>query len=276
MKRRRRSTRPKDPDYREIKKKITPVAHYDPETDAVIYGRSGTGKTTFACTFPKPLLLLDISEKGTDSVRDVKRVNVIRVTDWDEIEMIYWFLKRERHDYRTIVFDTISQAQDLAIKKVMADKGIEVVEGELGWWGSMNKEMWGAVSSKLKTTIVDYRNLETTIIFLAQYRISDEVESEGDGVIEPEVGPQVIPSVSSTLLASVGIIGNTFIRETHRKIKIGKKIKKKRRVEYCLRIGPHAYYTTKIRKPRKIIVPQVLVDPSYKKIVAVIRGEEID
>ena len=39
----------------------------DTPTIITLYGRPGTGKTTIACTAPKPMLLVDIKDKGTDS-----------------------------------------------------------------------------------------------------------------------------------------------------------------------------------------------------------------
>lgn len=82
-----------------------------------------------------------------------------------------------------------------------------------------------------------------------------------------------MPSVVSTLNAAVGIIGNTFVRETIREFKVGKRKIKKRKVEYCLRIGPHSMYITKIRKPKSIEVPPYLVDPDYDDIIDVMKGE---
>ena len=52
--------------------KFTPVEHLPSVLAVLLYGRSGTGKTTIAASFPTPLLLLDIREKGTDSVANVK------------------------------------------------------------------------------------------------------------------------------------------------------------------------------------------------------------
>ena len=86
----------------------------------------------------------------------------------------------------------------------------------------------------------------------------------------PSVGPRLMPSVASALNAAVKIIGNTMIREQVEK-KAGGKVK--RTVSYCLRIGPHAYYATKIRQPKGSYVPDILEDPSYNALVSLMKGK---
>lgn len=58
--------------------RIAPVALPASGMKMNVYGRSGTGKTTFACTFPKPLLLVG-TEDGTRSVYTVKGVDYVRL-----------------------------------------------------------------------------------------------------------------------------------------------------------------------------------------------------
>ena len=231
-----------------------------------MYGKAGTGKTTLAATFPGPILFIDCSEKGTDSIRDTD-CDVLRATDWDELEMLYWFLKKEKHKYKTVVIDTMSQAQDLAIQKI---KEVEV--GALGNWGTMRKQDWGIVSTKLKTFVLTMRDLPMNVIFIAHDRTFGGEEDDDETVIAPTVGPRLMPSVSAVLEGAVSIIGNTYIRERYikKRIKGKKKPTEERVVEYCLRIGPNATYTTKIRKPKKVKLPDLITDPTCDKIMDLI------
>src|SRR5262252_697284 len=80
---------------------IKPVT-YEGTRSFVLYGRSGTGKTTLAATFPKPILLLDVSDRGTDSIADVAKVDRTEVTDWDMFEHDYhWLREEEGAGYKT-------------------------------------------------------------------------------------------------------------------------------------------------------------------------------
>lgn len=274
-KEKRKSDGPRDPaDFTKLKNRIKPAGDYDPEMKLVLYGKAGTGKTTLAASFPKPLLI-DISERGSDSVRDIKGLDVIRVRDWQELEMTYWYLKKNDPEYETVIVDTVSYAQELVMRHVLEEKGVSVDSGELGKWGSMTKRDWGTIASTLKTFLTNLRDLDMNVVFIAHDRIfnAGEEDDEADG-ITPSVGPRLMPSVASALNAAVSVIGNTFIRERFKLVGEGKKQKEKRIVEYCLRLGPHSYYITKIRKPKSIEAPNVLVDPSYDDIRELMLGKE--
>ena len=273
----RRGNRDKAGDYRDIIKKIVSVSSLEPEMNTVLYGEAGTGKTTIAASYPGPVLFIDCSEKGTDSIRDMKGVDVIRAETWEEVDHAYWYLLKGKHKYKTVVVDTLSQGQDLAIAMHLREKGKVAETGSMSnWGGDMKRGDWGAVSTILKTFVIAMRDLPINVVFIAHDRVFGGEEEDDESVIAPSVGPRLMPSVATTLNGAVSIIGNTFIRERWlRAKKKGKKKGKERRVvEYCMRIGPHGYYTTKIRKPKKIELPDELVDPTYSSIMELIEGED--
>ena len=68
---------------------VRPVGEINHVGSYAIYGRSGSGKTTLSSTFPKPLLLLDIRDKGTDSISDVKNVFVKEIEEVEDLEDVY-------------------------------------------------------------------------------------------------------------------------------------------------------------------------------------------
>lgn len=247
--------------YDAIKEKIKKVSEMGLVIAALFYGRAGTGKTTLASSFPGPILLLDIREKGTDSVSDVEDLDVLEVESWDDFESVYWFLDSGNHEYKTVVIDAATQLQDYAVEKVSANS-TEII----------SRRQWGEASGLLKTWIINYRDLVDkgiNVVFLAHDKSRDTEEGE-DGEITPSVGPRLMPSVASVLNAAVKLIGNTFIRETSEKLESGRS---KRKVEYCLRIGPHANFTTKVRQPKGSYSPATLSNPTYESLVEVMKGE---
>lgn len=249
-------------DYGDIMAKIKPVATQELIIAALFYGRAGTGKTTIACTFPGPVLHLDIREKGTDSVTDVPNLDSLSLTEWEEFEEVYWYLASGESPYKTVVIDAVSQLQDLATEKAMRDEGKDI----------MSQRLWGIGAGYLKTWIVNYRDLVEQgihVVFLAHDRVTDGEEGE-DGELTPSVGPRLMPSVASILTAAVKLTGNTFIRESVRKLEGGKI---ERKVIYSMRLGPHAFYNTKVRQPKGSYVPDVLDDPDYDTLCTIMRGE---
>ena len=251
--------------FADLEKRITPVADLGLVVAACFYGRAGTGKTTLACSFPGPILILDIREKGTDSVSDLENVDMLPVEDWGDIEKVYWYLKSNPTKYKTVIWDAVSAAQDYALIEALEKHGKS--EGD-----QLSKRDFGVAGGLMKTWITNYRDLVEdgiNVVFLAHDRTTDGQDGE-DGELTPSVGPRLMPSVASALNAAVKMIGNTFIREVTEK-KPGGKLK--RTVSYCMRLGPHAYYATKIRQPKGSYVPEILEDPSYNDLVSLMKGQ---
>jgi phage nucleotide-binding protein len=245
--------------------RIKPVTSLGLVLAALFYGKAGTGKTTVAATFPKPLLHLDIREKGTDSISDMKEVDSISIEDWDQFEQVYWYLKSKENKYKTVVIDAVSQLQDFALIAALKENGKDESD-------QISKRDFGMAAGRLKSWIINYRDLvddEINVVFLAHDRTSEGEDSE-DGEMTPSVGPRLMPSVASVLTAAVKIIGNTFVKESHEKLEGGKI---ERRVVYCMRLGPHAYYTTKVRQPKGSYAPDIIENPGYPAMVQIMKGE---
>lgn len=250
--------------------RIVPVGETSEWLSLVIYGRSGTGKTTFAGTMPKPLLILDINDKGTISVKSQPDTYVMSVETWEDFEEVFWYLNSGQSIFKSVALDTVSQLQELALTKVTG-RGNEVA--------SISRRAWGETAALMKTWILNVRDLPLHKGFIAQDRVSTNEDSDEDlEMIIPEVGPALMPSVAKTQGAAADVIGQTFIRERVITTKLKKGgVKERQVVEYCMRIGPHARYLTKLRrdKPGGQLI-QVLVDPTFGKIVKLIEGDDLD
>lgn len=239
----------------------------------LFYGRAGRGKTACAATFPGPILFLDINkEKGLKTVKKMKGVRVARVNTWEDFEDLYWWL-REGQKYGTIVLDQITGLQDLCMKHVREHFDMDDDEPFQGF------KKFGKLSGDMKTWLEHYRGLNDlyNVVFIAHERAFDS-SGEGDADdLDPAVSARVMPSIGSYIEGACDIIGQCYIRTIEEKLKkktLGKKAKG--RTEYCMRIGPHPIYVTKIRRPPDAgKLPEFIVDPTYQKLVAIESGEVI-
>lgn len=241
---------------------IRPVHELSLTLSALFYGRSGTGKTTLASTFPGPLLLLDFRERGTDSVFDVEDLFVMNVTSWGQVEPAYDYVVANATKFKTVIIDQVSAMQDMCQAAVMAEEGKD----------QMSQRLYGGVSGRMKTWLLAYRDLTDlgiNVVFLAHDRES-KTETEDDDQIDPNIGARLMPSVAGTLNGAVKVIGNTFIKERFGP-KNAETKERERFVDYSLRVGPHSVYTTKLRTLRGSDVPANILDPSYDKIVGLMR-----
>lgn len=239
----------------------------------VLYGRSGSGKTTLAGTFPTPILYLDVKDRGTDSIANVKGIKAMEVNSMEDFEMAYWYLKQHPGEFKTVVIDTVSQLQQIVVTEVAQEKKKDPARALE--WGVLSQRDWGDIAAVLKEWIINFRDLEMNVVFIAQDRTFNLNEDDGtDGALAPEVGPALSPSVARVLNAAVSMIGNTFIRSRTIVKTINGKKKESDKIEYCLRVGPNPVYITKVRKPRSELAPDLIVDPTYDDIIAVITGEE--
>ena len=246
--------------------KIKPVTELKTNTVMMVYGRSGTGKTHFGSTFPKPILFIDTNERGTETIAQEEDVDVVRVTEWNEIDELYWALLNKETDvtYKSIVIDQVSNLQDIGMAEVLR-------KGRKGRDETFTQRNWGQLSGMLKQFISDFRDLSDhyNLLLIAHERINEAGDDEEES-IEPSIGARVMPSVSSFLDGAVDAIGSTFIKErweTEDKEEV-------RHVDYCMRIGPHAYYSTKIRRPVAAgPIPELIVNPTFKKIKDLTSGK---
>lgn len=256
-----------------------PISEVKRNSSAAIYGRSGTGKTTLAASWPKPILYLNIRDNGEESISDVEGIDVVDIeTSEDLLEQILWLHKKASKNkliYKTIVLDTMSQLQTLLVEEMGANK--KIPKGKrAGDFGVLTRQDWGKISGDLIKCIMDIRGLPVNSVFIAQERVFNSGDEEDDGVdqLAPEVGTKLMPSVNKDLCASVNIVANTFIRIKVKTKKVDGKKEKTITKQFCLRLGPNEVYTTKIRKPKGIEAPDFIVDPTYRKIIDIVKGRE--
>lgn len=245
----------------------------------MLYGRSGTGKTTLWSTFPKPILALVCSGgvrpgevRSIDDAENRKVIDSVPIFHSQEAHKVLENFHLLPRQYKTIVIDHGTGVQDMILKEVLGLAELPLQKS----WGLATQEQYGICVAQSKEVFYRALSINCNTVIVAQQR---EFKGKGDPeMVIPHVGAGLMPTLADWLNQSVDYIGQTFIRQKEETIKtdiggeIIETVQKTRGVDYCLRTGAHELYHTKFRKHKKIALPEMIEDPSYEKIIKIIRG----
>jgi hypothetical protein len=97
----------------------------------LIYGGSGVGKTLLAGTSAmveemSPILVVDAEEGeltlgALDSVSD--KIDIVSLTEWKKLQNVYNDLYDGKHPYKTVILDSGTEIQQLAMNDVLGTTG---------------------------------------------------------------------------------------------------------------------------------------------------------
>ena len=225
----------------------------------VIYGKSGSGKTTLASTFPKPLLYLSIEDDGSNTIADVSGIRGLKITNLEELNSVLDELIDTKTDYKTVVLDTFS-----FIVNIFMENNSKKNRPLSGYtlWGTLADETQ-ALIKKCKF-IAESKNVILTCHEVM--KVVDGMESE----ITPHTRPNVSPAAQSYLegMSNFGIHCTVITKDV--KNKEGKLVEVSK---HAVHLSQNQYYWAKTQKPASIIVPKILLDPTYSKIMKILKGE---
>lgn len=242
-----------------------------------IYGRSGSGKTTFWSTFPGPILVL-VSSGGAmpgelrsiDTPEMREKVRTITLENSLEVFEVVEYLKANPDDFATVVLDHATGLQDLVLMEVL---GLSQLPQQLSW-GLASQQQYGQVALQMKERLRALLDLPQNVVIVAQER---EFNTEAtESLLMPYVASALSPSIVGWLNPACDYICQTFLQPkmivTTTKVG-GKEIKTSKaskEVEFCLRTAPSAVFTTKFRAPKGFVLPELIIDPDYDKLMAII------
>ena len=173
--------------------------HCDDNIVMILYGRGGVGKTTFAATAPKPLLIdfengsRFLGDRGLDC-------DVIRMQDWfshnDLVQLKGFFPK-----YDTIILDPIGEAME----KLIASKGLDGKKFRQAD-GSLSMAGWGEAKKQMKQLIKWLRDVGKNVILVAHV-------AEGKDGENTTYRIQIATKLSDEIPTMVDIISYMGIRK---------------------------------------------------------------
>ena len=242
----------------------------------LLYGQSGSGKTTFWATFPGPILALVCSGskrpgelKSIDTPEYRAKIDARIVSTTDQFKQM---LERSK-DYATVVLDHCSGFQDLALRELL---GMEELPAQKSW-GMANQETWGICNRMCADAFKTLLDLPAHIILVAQERHFGD-ENVSAEIAAPTVSAALTPGLEGWLRPACDYVVRTFIKPVMTDIETevgGQTVTTRQRgkgVLYALQTGPHDIFRTKFRVPRGTPLPDDVVDPSYDKLAKLLRG----
>lgn len=224
----------------------------------VLWGKSGSGKTHFIATLPKPLLYIQIGDDGSNTIAEVDGIKAIRAQTIDRLKQIGEELKADK-TYASVAVDTFSMITNVWIDANATQKKKK-----------MTMQMWGDLKIETEELIKIFHEVAVThIVALSCHEANDTIEGMDDEII-PDFGPSTTKG-SRIYLQGMANYGLHFTKL--QKTTIDKETgEEKDVVKYATHLGPNPYYWTKFQINDTIKLPSTMINPSYSKITQLIQG----
>lgn len=222
----------------------------------VIYGKSGSGKTEFLSSFPKPLLYLQIGDDGANTISTVEGIDALPVSNIAELKQALQEARLDSH-YATVAVDTFS---------LMVNEWVD--ENATKKSKRMTQQMWGDLKTEQEEVIKSASILaKIKNVVLTCHEVMDTIEG-----YEEEITPDARPSLSKgarTYLEAMANFGiHLSVAQKEKDLPDGST-----RVVtvHFAHIGSNPYYWVKTQKPSSIKLPDTVVNPTYSKIMKLLK-----
>lgn len=180
--------------------RVQPVQERSSFINILAYGKSGVGKTTFAGSADavpalRPVIVVDI-EGGTESLRhSYPGVETVRVTTWKEMQQVYNTLYEGKHDYQTVVLDSLTEIQKFNMYNIMS----EVVRLKPDVDPDIpDMRMWGKNIEQIRRFVRGFRDLPMNTIFTALVK-EDKDQKTGAMTMKPMMSGKLADEVAAFL-----------------------------------------------------------------------------
>ena len=199
-----------------VQSRIVPVQQSTDLLYMMVGGRVKSGKTGFACSGPKPIMLM--AERGQMTVRKVKDLKVFpidrktgrpRPLRWKDTYDFLYHLRYGDHDRETVVVDTMSALVRTGLRYINKD---EEARDEARAPGVTDQRTWGRLGTLVTEFMEELEEIATTrgmhLIYTAQERTLSDDKQDQMGV---DVIPDFSPSIRSFVTEKPSILARTFL-----------------------------------------------------------------
>lgn len=225
-----------------------------------IYGRSGTGKTTFL-TKENNALVIDINEDGTTVTEDGAVVSIRNYNHFatviKQLPRILEALKANGKQIDIVVIETIQKLRDITIEDIMAGKNRKPTFND-----------WGEAATRIIHIYRYISKLQEHYQFhlgiSGHEGINKEKNDEG-GTINPTVTIEAQDQIRKAIVSQSHVLARMTIEETD--------LDGQKHFNYVLNAEPSSLFETKIRHGQHVTINnKKFVNPSISAVVDAIRN----
>lgn len=150
-------------------------------SNMLIYGESGAGKTLLAGSADeipemRKVLVVDI-EGGTLTLKNTyPNVDSVRVKTWDEMQQVYDALYLGKHDYQTVIVDSLTEAQRMSMDQIMRKLVEENSDRDPDVAGMRE---WNINIEQTRKFVRGFRDLPVNTIFTALVQTEQDKRTGG-------------------------------------------------------------------------------------------------
>lgn len=220
----------------------------------VPWGKSGTGKTKFVASLPKPLLYIRVGDDGSNTIANVDGIKAIHAETLEQLKEIGKELQKDKK-FTSVAVDTFSM-----ITNVWIDQNITQKKKK------MTQQAWGDLKVETEELIKIFHEVAAThIVALTCHESNDSIEG-----MEDEIIPDFRPNTTKGARTYLEGMANYGIHMAKMKKTVVKDGVEKDVVRYVGHLGANSYYWTKLQIDPDIKVPDAIVNPTYDKIMKII------
>lgn len=222
----------------------------------VPWGKSGTGKTKFVSTLPKPMLYVRIGDDGSNTIANVEGIQAIHAESLEQLKEIGKELLKDKK-YKSVAVDTFSMITNVWIDQNIVQKKKK-----------MTQQSWGDLKVETEELIKIFHEVARThIVALTCHESNDTIEG-----MEDEIIPDFRPNTTKGARTYLEGMANYGIHMAKMKKTVVKDGVEKEVVRYVAHLGANSYYWTKLQIDPSIKIPDAMTNPSYDKIMQLITG----